>query len=158
MSPKNNFQHEQICGRLNYALESFNRTHRLGAVFGSSMGFWMIGRNCRAPDVSFIPRARLLQLGFKPDTKTFFPGAPDLAVEVLSPGNSRPEMGARLADFFASGTQLAWIVDPEKRMVAVHHSPSDFRLLGTNGFLDGEQVLPGFSFPVAELFKAWDWD
>ena len=84
MSPKNNFQHEQICEPLNFALESFNRQHRLGAVFGSSMGFWMKTANCRAPDVSFVPKERLLRVGFKPDTKSFFPGAPDLAIEVLS--------------------------------------------------------------------------
>ena len=47
MSPKNNFQHEQICERINFALETFNRARRLGAVFGSSMGFWMSNRNCR---------------------------------------------------------------------------------------------------------------
>src|SRR5882724_13098903 len=105
-SPKNNFQHEQICERLNFALESFNRIHRLGAVFGSSMGYWMENRNCRAPDVSFVPKERLLRLGFKPDSKTFFPGAPDLAVEVLSPGNSRAEIDERLADFFASGARI----------------------------------------------------
>jgi Uma2 family endonuclease len=156
-SPKNNSQHEQICGRLYFALESFNRMHRLGAVYGSSMGFWMKNRNCRAPDVSFIPKERLLRLGFKPDAKTFFPGAPDLAVEVLSPSNTRAEIDERLRDFFGSGTQIAWIVHPEEQFVELCHSLTDRQILGPGASLGGEHLLPGFSIPVADLFKGWEW-
>ena len=157
MSPKNNCQHEQICLRLCVALDSFNRMHRLGAVFGSNMGFWMKNRNCRAPDVSFILKERLLRLGFKPDAKTFFPGAPDLAVEVLSPSNTQAELDERLRDFFTSGTQIAWLVHPEEQFVEVCHSLTDRQLLGPGGSLAGEHLLPGFSFPVANLFKGWEW-
>src|SRR2546421_1110040 len=89
MSPKNNFQHENICTRLLVAMENFNLKHRLGAVRGSSAGYWMHNRNCRAPDISFIPKTRLNALGFRPNSRKFFPGAPDLAVEILSPNNRR---------------------------------------------------------------------
>ena len=119
MSPKNNWYHGRICTRLLFALESFNRAHRLGAVLDSSTGFWMQNRNCRAPDVSFVSKARLEHAGFRPRATQFFPGAPDLAVEILSPGNTRAEIDARLRDFFASGTQLSWIVNPEERTLAV---------------------------------------
>src|SRR5437867_3693500 len=96
MSPKNSFYHGRICTRLLVALETFNRTHRLGAVLDSSTGFWMYNRNCRAPDVSFVSKPRLLNLGFEPRAKKFFPGAPDLAVEILSPNNTRAEIDERL--------------------------------------------------------------
>src|SRR5262249_12781987 len=89
MSPKNNFQHEEICADLLAAMRTFAKEHRLGAVLGSSAGCWMQNRNCRAPYISFVTRARLRQLGFKRSTKKFLPVAPDLAVEVLSPSNSR---------------------------------------------------------------------
>jgi Uma2 family endonuclease len=158
MSPKNNFQHEQICQRLNFALESHNRIHHLGAVFGSSMGFWMENHNCRAPDVAFVAKARLLQLGFKPDTKTFFPGAPDLAVEVLSPGNTRLEIEERLADFFASGSQLVWIIHPDEQFVEVCRSRTGRCIVGPSGSLEGGAILPGFSCQVKDLFKNWDWE
>jgi Uma2 family endonuclease len=158
MSPKNNLQHEQICQRLNFALESFNRSHRLGAVFGSSMGFWMENRNCRAPDVAFVSKARLREFGLKSNAKAFFPGAPDLAVEILSPGNTRSEMDERLADFFASGSQAVWIVHPDEQFVEVCHSPTDRTLVGPAGVLDGEKILPGFQFQVADLFKSADWE
>ena len=158
MSPKNNFQHGDICIRLSFALESFNRAHKLGVVLDSSTGFWMKNRNCRAPDISFIPKERLKRLGFRRHTRQFFPGAPDLAVEILSPNNTRAEMDERLADFFASGTQLAWIIHPQEQFVEICHSPVQRKILGSGAVLDGEQLLPGFQYPIADLFQEWDWD
>jgi Uma2 family endonuclease len=158
MSPKNNFQHERICGRLAFALQTFNREHRLGVVLGSSAGFWMQNRNCRAPDISFIPKERLTQLGFSPTAKKFFPGAPDLAVEVLSPNNTRSEIDERLRDFFSSGTHIAWVINPETESVEICYSLTQRKLVGPGGDLEGEGLLPGFRYPIADLFKAWDWE
>jgi Uma2 family endonuclease len=158
MSPKNDFFHGLICTRLLVALENFNRSHRLGVILDSSTGFWMRNRNCRAPDVSFVPKSRLLELGFKPSMRKFFPGAPDLAVEVLAPGNSRTEIDARLKDFFSSGTQIAWIVDPERQFVEVCHSLTERKILGPGASLDGEHLLPGFQSSIADLFKEQDWE
>lgn len=158
MSPKNNFQHEGICGRLQFALESFSRSHRLGVVRGSSAGYWMFNRNCRAPDLSFIPKERFQSLGFSPVARKFFPGAPDLAVEVLSPSNTRAEIDGRLRDFFASGTQIAWIIDPDSERVEVCESPTKRKLLGVGANLEGGHLLPGFRYPIADLFKEWDWE
>ncbi|HEV2209663.1 MAG TPA: Uma2 family endonuclease [Verrucomicrobiae bacterium] len=158
MSPKNTFEHEGICMRLSVALQEFNREQQLGVVRGSSAGYWMSNRNCRAPDISFIPKERLLKLGFSPKSRKFFPGAPDLAIEVLSPNNTRADIDARLRDFFASGTQLAWIINPEAESVEVCHSFSQRVLLGPGAELEGEQLLPGFRHRIAKLFKEWDWD
>lgn len=158
MSPKNTWFHGRVCTRLLYAIEAFNRAHRLGAVLDSSTGFWMCNRNCRAPDISFVPKTRLAALGFKPNEKQFFPGAPDLAVEVLSENNTRAEINERLRDFFGSGTQLAWIVDLDQQRVEVCHSLTRRELVGSGGVLDGGSLLPGFRYPVADLFKEWDWE
>src|SRR5437868_15491442 len=65
MSPKNNFYHGEICSRLIAAVVVFTDKHKLGAVLDSSTGFWMNNRNCRAPDISFVTKARLRALGFK---------------------------------------------------------------------------------------------
>lgn len=158
MTPKNDFFHGHICMRLSTALNAFNRKHKLGIVLESSTGFWMKNRNCRAPDVSFVTKERLRELGFAPSTRRFFPGAPDLAVEVMSPNNSRAQIDSRLKDFFESGTQIAWIVDPDEQRVEVCHSPIQRTLIGAGGFLDGEHLLPGFRYAIADLFKEWDWD
>lgn len=158
LSPKDNWFHGRICTRLIIALGNFAREHRLGAVLDSSTGFWMFNRNCRAPDVSFVPTRRLQSLGFKPAERRFFPGAPDLAIEILSPNNTRAEIDSRLKDFFASGTQLAWVIDPENETAEICHSPTDRRLLGPGALLAGEQLLPGFQLPLADLFKDWEWE
>ena len=157
MSPKNNWFHGRICVRLLLAIGNFVVVHRLGAVLDSSTGFWMFNRNCRAPDVSFVPKARLAALGFKPNENRFFPGAPDLAVEVLSENHTRAEIDERLRDFFASGTQIAWIINPAQECVKVCHAPERRKLLGSGADLDGEHLLPGFRYPIADLFKEKDW-
>jgi Uma2 family endonuclease len=100
----------------------------------------------------------LVRLGFKPDTKVFFPGAPDLAIEILSPGNSRAEMEKKLSDYFSSGAEQAWLVDPENEEMEIWHSLTDRRLAGSEGMLTGEPILPGFRLPVSDLFKSWDWE
>ena len=107
---------------------------------------------------SFIPRSRLEQLQFSPTAKKFFPGAPDLAVETLSPNNSRTEIDERLRDFFGSGTQIAWIINPDTQSAEVCRSLTQRRLIGPGGQLDGEQLLPGFRYPINDLFKEWDWE
>jgi Uma2 family endonuclease len=158
MSPKNDFFHGDICSELLSVLRAFVKAGRLGSVLDSSTGFWMKNRNCRAPDISFIARARLQAMGFKRSTRSFFPGAPDLAVEVLSPNNTRREIDERLADFFDSGTRMAWVIDPESQRVEICRSLTQRRLIGSGGFLEGEDLLPGFRYPVADLFKEWDWE
>ena len=158
MSPKNNFYHGEICSRLLAALVNFNDAHKLGAVLDSSTGFWMQNRNCRAPDISFLSKARLISAGFTRKSRRFFPGAPDLAIEILSPNNTRAEMDARLRDFFGSGTRLAWIIHPDDECVEICRSPEQRTLIGPGGELHGEDLLPGFRYPLAQLFSSWDWD
>jgi Uma2 family endonuclease len=158
MSQKNNFQHGDIASRLFLALGNHAQQHRLGLVLDSSTGFWMRNRNCRAPDISFICRQRVKALGFKPSTQSFFPGAPDLAVEILSPGNTRGEIDGRLKDFFESGARLVWIVDPNARRVEVCSSLDQRQFIVGGEMLEGGESLPGFRYSVADLFKDWDWD
>ena len=158
MSPKNNPYHGDICADLLMELRRFAKEHKLGTVWDSSTGMWMYSRNCRAPDISFIRKERLISLGFKRRSTKFFPGAPDLAVEVLSPNNSRAEIDQRLNEFFASGTQITWIINPETELVEICSSPEKRQLIGPGGFLDGAHLLPGFRYAIADLFKEWDWE
>jgi Uma2 family endonuclease len=158
MTPKEGAYHAEICVQMLTALCLFAKAHKLGAVWDSSTGFWMYNRNCRAPDISFIRKERLLALGFKSNSQNFFPGAPDLAVEVLSPNNARAEIDERLKDFFGSGTQIAWIINPDTECVEVCHAPDQRKLVGSGADLDGEHLLPGFRYPIADLFKGWDWE
>src|SRR5947208_1417717 len=98
----------------------------------------------------------LLEDGFS--TRKFFPGAPDLAIEVLSPSNTRSEIDERLRDFFASGTQIAWIIHPEDQTVEICHALEQRKLVAAGAELDGENLLPGFRYPIANLFRKWQWE
>jgi Uma2 family endonuclease len=123
--------------------------HNLGAVSGADSTLRMASGRVRLPDVVFVSLARL------PRTREPIPTlAPDLAVEVLSESNTPAEIAQKLREYFQSGTRLAWIVDPPTRTVAIYHSPgAPTRVLDAAGQLDGEQVVPGFTLPVADLFR-----
>jgi Uma2 family endonuclease len=156
-SPKNDAFHGDICTQLSAALVMFVQGSKLGAVWDSSTGFWMKNRNCRAPDISFVTRVRLQAIGFRRSTRRFFPGAPDLAVEIRSPNNTRRELDNRLRDFFEGGMRLAWIIDLEKQCVEIYRSVTACKLAGVGAFLEGEDLLPGFRYAIADLFKEWEW-
>lgn len=156
MSPKNTFEHGQICARLLTALLSHVTENKLGVVLDSSTGFWMKNENCRAPDISFISRDRLRGLTQPP--RAFFRGAPDLAVEILPRSNSPSEVNDRLKDYFESGARLAWVVHPVERFAEICHSPTDRSLAGSEGNLEGGDVVQGFSYLIAKLFEPWDWE
>ncbi|MGH7754405.1 MAG: Uma2 family endonuclease, partial [Gemmatimonadales bacterium] len=80
----------------------------------------------------------------------FFPGAPDLAVEVLSPDDRPGEVAAKVADYLRAGAQTVWVVDPESRTVTVHTGGGATRYAAYET-LDGAPVLPNLSLPVATL-------
>jgi Uma2 family endonuclease len=132
------------------ALGNFVLPRRLGAVGGadSTLRMASTGR-IRLPDVCFISAERM------PKTREPVPTlAPDLAVEVLSEGNTRLEIAQKLSEYFRSGTRLAWIIDPPTRTVEVYHTPDKpARTLNETDELEGEQVLPGFTVSISFLFQ-----
>jgi Uma2 family endonuclease len=78
--------------------------------------------------------------------------APDLAIEVLSKGNTPGEMRRKLRDYFQAGVRLVWYLDPKARTMEVYTSPEQCTVVGENDVLDGGDVLPGFQLPLKELF------
>jgi Uma2 family endonuclease len=143
-------RHDRVRRRLETLLEAFVAEHRLGEVFGEA-GF-VLARDpdtVRGPDLSFVRAARLVNL----DDSRFFEGAPDLAVEILSPSNRPYQVRAKVADYLEAGSQVVWVVDPEKRGVTSWRSILAPRVVGFDGELDGEDVLPGLRVPVAALFE-----
>jgi Uma2 family endonuclease len=150
------FQHGYVSSRLSTALLAFALKHRLGVVVDSSTAFRMKSGDCLSPDVSFVGKERLR--GRKRMPTKFFQGAPDLAVEVLSPGESRRRLRQKLAQYFANGTLLAWVVNPKDRTVEVFDSPGHSRALSEHGQLDGGSVLPRLALPVGAIFEMPDFD
>jgi Uma2 family endonuclease len=121
----------------------------LGAVTGPDATVRMKSGRIRLPDVGFVSKERL------PRVWTAIPSvSPDLAVEVLSETNAAREMKEKLAEYFESGTRLAWIVDPRTRTVAIHHDPGEpTQVVDETSCVGGDPVLPGMVLAVAEFFR-----
>jgi Uma2 family endonuclease len=104
----------------------------------------------RIPDVAFLSKDKFPGGRFPSDSAWSL--APDLAIEVLSPGNTDKEMTEKLHDYFNAGTRMVWYVDPRKRQVQVFTSPQSSRIVTQDQTLDGGDVLPGFELSLKELF------
>jgi Uma2 family endonuclease len=144
------FTGSRIASRLIAALEAYADAHDLGVVTGEGGMIRMPDNLVRIPDVSFIGWDQF------PDRELPEEGAPeivpDLAVEVLSKGNTAAEMARKLREYFVVGATLVWFVEPRDKTVTVYSSPSKSKVLSTSDMLDGGKVLPGFKLPVAKLF------
>lgn len=147
-------EHGNIGTFLGGALELYARSRKLGVTCDSSTAFALKSGNRRSPDISFVARERLQ--GLKRLPKGFFQGAPDLAIEVISPSNTFEEIHNKLVEYFDNGCQLAWVIHPDERSVLVYRQPQPEKLLTLTDTLDGGTVIPGFTLPVAELFAELD--
>ncbi len=127
----------------------FLRKHNLGKGAGEAGMLRMAPGLVRIPDFSFIRWER-----FPQQFEGMAPIAPDLAIEVLSPSNTRREMARKLREYFEFGASLVWFVDPKTRTVAVYTSPEDVTVLDQHQTLTGGQVLPGLEISLKEVF---DW-
>ena len=135
------------------ALRNFVDPRNLGLVSGADGMVHLFPALVRIPDVAFVSWSRLP--GGVPEEPV--PElVPDLAIEVVSKGNSKAEIERKVAEYFAAGVRLVWLVEPADRTVAVHVSPDRGTCLRSGTQLDGGDVLPGFSLPLATLFAELD--
>ncbi len=122
----------------------------LGIVAGSDGTVRLMPNLVRIPDLSFVSWKQLPSR--KVPSEPIPDLAPNLAVEVLSRGNTKREMDRKLKDYFLAGVELVWFVDPAKRTVRAYTAPDESILLSEDQTLDGGRVLPGFRLPLEELF------
>jgi Uma2 family endonuclease len=151
MSPSG-WRHGQVIGNLHSILGPFIRAHHLGRSFGAETGF-LLNRNpdtVRAPDFAFIANEHLPSEN--PD-EAFWPGAPDLAVEVLSPNDRTGEVDEKIAAWLTAGCAAVWVIDPSLETVTIYRSRTDVRVVAAGEQLDGEPTVAGFSCPVDEIFR-----
>ena len=144
--------HGVIAATLTRLLGDFVARHGLGVVAAQDTGFKIAADpdTVRAPDVAFIGRQ---QAGLIRE-RGYAELAPDLLAEILSPDDRPGEVLAKVADWLAAGTTLVWVVDPERLDVRVYRGDGSLAVLHESDSLDGEEVLPGFSCPVRELFAS----
>jgi Uma2 family endonuclease len=151
MSPSK-LPHGILCARVAAELYGFVRERDLGVVVGAETGF-IVARDpdtVLGVDAGFISHERLSTVE---DLDKFFPSAPDLAVEVMSPSNTMREMEEKAALYFGAGARAVWVFNP-KRRTAVVYSSSGVRTLSEQDTLEGGEVLPGFTLELSKLFAA----
>jgi Uma2 family endonuclease len=144
------FQESQIGLFLGYLLLQFLEDHPLGIVVGADGFLRLAPRVARAPDVSFISWDRLPEGKSPPEPIPDL--APDLAIEVLSPGNTKGEMARKMADLFSAGTREVWLIQPKTQTAEIYTSPTAKRKIPKSATLEGGTILPGFHLPLADLF------
>ncbi len=145
-------KHGYIAIILSSALFAVVMSKKLGVLFDSSTAFKMKNGNKRSPDIAFFAKERLQGMTELPSG--FLEGAPDLAVEVLSPGNTVEEIDAKITEYFENGTRLVWVISPTQHYILIYRSAQEpDRLLKSVDNLDGEEVIPGFSLTVSDLFQ-----
>jgi Uma2 family endonuclease len=150
MSPSGS-EHGAIIINISVLLAQYVRSKKLGVCFGAETGFKIASDpdTVRAPDVAFIRRERIPESGIP---KKFWPGAPDLAVEVLSPGDTRTEVNEKVADWLEAGVRTVWVINPKQQSVSIYRPMTDVTRLSEADELDGGDVVPGFRCKVSEIF------
>ncbi len=140
----------RLAGILIYLIEAFLEDHDLGVVLGEAGFLRLFPGRVRAPDVSFIRWERFPDDEFPKDA--IWPLAPDLAVEILSKGNTEAEMRRKVREYFKTGAARVWLVDPRSRTARIFTSPRRFSLVDEKGHLDAGGLLPGFRLSLKEWF------
>ncbi len=130
------------------------RANRLGVCFGDSTDYRIFAnepKRTRIPDGSFIRSGRLPN-NKAPEGILTIP--PDLAIEVVSPNDSAVNVNERIVDLLGAGVRLLWVIYPKTRQVYVHRADGSLSLLNADDELTGEDVIPGFTLRLADLFDA----
>ena len=145
------FQHGRYAARLCSLLEQHVHASQSGTVVTAEAGFRLASDpdTVRAPDVAFVDRSRASETG---DEQGFWPGAPDLAVEVVSPSDSYTEVESKALLWLDAGTTAVVVVDPRRQTVTVYRSRSDIVILTEDDILDVHDVVTGWTLPLRELF------
>ncbi|MBI4639744.1 MAG: Uma2 family endonuclease [Candidatus Tectomicrobia bacterium] len=143
--------HGRIAATVTGSLVQHVATNKLGTVYAAETGFKLAANpgHVRAPDVAFIRRERVIEVG---EIEGYWPGAPDLVVEVVSPSDSYSEVEEKVFDWLEAGTRMVIVINSRRRAVTVYHSLTDIIVLKENDTLDGGKVVPGWTMPVRDLF------
>ncbi len=144
------FSESVLAASLGYFLKRFLESHDLGIVAGADGMQRILPDQVRVPDVSFVGWERLP--GGRVPQQPVPDLVPDLAVEILSKGNTEAEMERKLRDYFTAGVRLVWTIDLRSRSATSYTAPDESMSIDAGGVLSGGEVLPGFELPLADLF------
>lgn len=119
-------------------------------LFGQDTGFQIESTpdTVRAPDLAFVRQERASEI----QHRGYAALAPDLVAEIVSPDDRRGELLAKVGDWLDAGVKLVWVIDPVRKDAHVHRADGSLSVIDSDGALDGEDVLPGFSCPLSDVF------
>ena len=145
--PPTTGEHGDISSNIQWYLQTYVRRNQIGRVYTSDTGF-RVGERVLMPDIAFISTQKL------PDDRSgIFQIPPELAIEVVSPTDSLSKVAEKALAYLEAGTRLVWVIEPVAQTVTVFRSKTNIKTLTQNDTLTGEDVVEGFSCPVAELFE-----
>lgn len=145
------FQHGRMIMNIATPLDQHVRAQGLGVVCAAETGFLLTRKpdTVRAADVAFVRRERIEA---QRESEGYWQGAPDLAVEVVSPNDLYTEVDEKVTDWLDAGTRMVVVVNPRRRTVTVYHTGNVITLLREQDTLDGVDVVPGWRLAVADIF------
>ena len=149
--PPAGFEHGIRAVKIGRHLDAYVEQHQLGYVCGAETGF-RISRNpdtVRAPDAAFVRQASIDQQGIE---RGYWEGAPDLAVEVVSPNDANTEVAEKVEEWLTAGCAMVWVIRPRQETVAVHRAAEDVIILSGDDVLEGGDVIEGFQCRVQQIF------
>lgn len=123
-----------------------------GVVFDSSTGFELPNGAVRSPDVAWVANARLARLSTE-EKRRFLPLCPDFVIELCSPTDSVAEVQQKMEEYRANGARLGWLLDPDRRRVAVYYADGRVEWLERPISIAGDPVLPGFVLSLAAIWE-----
>ena len=144
-------EHGSLAMKAGWRLGQYVETHGLGEAYAAETGF-ILARDpdtVRAPDVSFVRQEVVESIG---PIRGFLPCAPDLAIEVISPGDSYTEVQEKVMEWLDAGCRMVATVNPRRRAVTVYRSKHDIEILTEEDTLSGGDVVEGWELPLSELF------
>lgn len=137
-------RHGDCQARLTAALLGFVSSRDLGRVF-TETGYRLTPATVRGPNISFVNKTRLR------NADEYFEGGPDLAVEIVSPGDDASDLRQKIQQYLDAGTSIVWVIYPRSRQIEIHTPEKTIRTLGVEDTLDVPSLLPGFHLPVRSI-------
>lgn len=146
--PLSGVPHGRITMGLIVSLGQFVLDHDLGEVYGVGCQLTWNPDTVLGPDIAFISKQRLEEVG---EVEGYWPGPPDIAIEVLDPRYRTAEVN-KISRWFSFGTEQVWIVDPKHSTVTVYRSPSDATTFSGSDYLEAPDLFPGFRLSLDKIF------
>jgi Uma2 family endonuclease len=138
---------------LSYLFTSWAKRDGRGRVFGSNAGFNLPNGAMRSPDISWVRNERLERLT-EEQWEKFLPLCPDFVLELRSPSDSMRALKEKMEEFIANGSELGWLLDPERKQVLIYRPGQPPQLIENPGEISGEPVLRGFTLDVRQIWRA----